>query len=104
MLCVLNLGEKDAPRLHEVEEEYRKGPFAGRKNTAVTAICGKIEAELAELKPEEAKEYLASYGLKESGAGAPDLGHLFAAGADELPDRGRDRSARLDHPHEQHGA
>ena len=30
MLCVLNLGEKDAGRLHEVEEEYRKGPFAGR--------------------------------------------------------------------------
>src|SRR6202795_2463031 len=67
MLCVLNLGEKDAGRMHEVEEEYRKGPFAGRKNTAVTAICGQIEAELAELKPEEAKELLASYGLKESG-------------------------------------
>jgi len=67
MLCVLNLGEKDAARLHEVEEEYRKGPFAGRRNTAVTAICGQIEAELAELKPEEAKEMLASYGLKESG-------------------------------------
>src|SRR6202451_1532753 len=28
VLCVLNIGEKDAPRLHEVEEEYRKGPFA----------------------------------------------------------------------------
>jgi len=67
MLCVLNLGEKDASRLHEVEEEYRKGPFAGRKNTAVTAICGQIEAELAELKPEEAKELLSSYGLNESG-------------------------------------
>jgi len=67
MLCVLNLGEKDAPRLHDVEEEYRQGPFAGRKNTAVTAICGQVEAELAELQPEEAKELLASYGLKESG-------------------------------------
>ena len=29
MLCVLNLGEEDAPRLHEVEEKYRNGPFAG---------------------------------------------------------------------------
>lgn len=66
VLCVLNIGEKDAPRLHEVEEEYRKGAFAGRKNIAVTAVCGQVEAELAELKPEEAKEYLASYGLKES--------------------------------------
>lgn len=67
MLCVLNLGEKDAARLHEVEEEYRNGPFAGRRNTAVTAICGQIEAELAELGSDEAQEMLASYGLKESG-------------------------------------
>ena len=67
MLCVLNLGDKDAGRLHQVEDEYRNGPFAGRKNTAVTAICGQIEAELAELKPEEARELLSSYGLPESG-------------------------------------
>jgi GTP-binding protein YchF len=67
MLIVLNLGEADASRLHEVEEQYRNGPFAGRPHTAVTGICGKIEAELAELSPEEAKEYLSSYGLKESG-------------------------------------
>jgi len=67
MLCVLNLGEADAPRMHEVEQQYRSGPFANRSNMAVTAVCGKIEAELAELPPEDAKEYLASYGLKESG-------------------------------------
>jgi GTP-binding protein YchF len=67
MLCVLNVGEADASRPHEIEEQYRKTAFAGRKGTAVTAICGKIEAELAELSPEEAREYLASYGLKESG-------------------------------------
>jgi GTP-binding protein YchF len=67
ILCVMNIGESDASRLHEVEEQYRNGVFAGRKNIAVTAICGKVEAELAELKPEEAKEYLASYGLTDSG-------------------------------------
>jgi hypothetical protein len=67
MLCVLNLGESDASRLAEVEDEYRKGPLAGRPGTAVTAICGKIEAELAELSKEEASDYMASYGLKESG-------------------------------------
>jgi len=67
MLCVLNLGEADAGRMHEVEERYRTGPLAGKPNTSVTAVCGKIEAELAELPPEDAKEYLASYGLKESG-------------------------------------
>lgn len=67
MLCVLNIGEADVPRMHEIEEQYRTGPLAGKARTVVTAICGKIEAELAELSSEEAKEYLASYGLQESG-------------------------------------
>jgi GTP-binding protein YchF len=67
MLCVLNLGEEDAEKLHEIEEQYRTGAFGGRKQVAVTAVCGKIEAELAELPPAEASELLASYGLKESG-------------------------------------
>ena len=67
MLYVLNLGESEAGKLHEREKEYREGPLAGRKNTSVAAVCGKIEAELAELAPEEQRDYLASYGLKESG-------------------------------------
>jgi GTP-binding protein YchF len=64
ILYVLNLGEEDASRLHEREQEFREGPLKGEH---VTGICGKIEAELAELPPDEAKDYLASYGLKESG-------------------------------------
>ncbi len=67
LLCVLNLGEEDAARMREVEEQFRTGPLAGRAHTGVTAICGKIEAELADLSPEDAKEYMASYGLTESG-------------------------------------
>jgi ribosome-binding ATPase len=67
MLYVLNIGEEEAGRLHEREEEYRTGPLAGRAHTAVTAVCGKIEAELAELPRAEQLEYLASYGLSESG-------------------------------------
>jgi ribosome-binding ATPase len=67
MLYVLNLGESEAGKLHQHEEEYRNGPLAGRKHTSATAVCGKIEAELAELQPEEQRDYLASYGLQESG-------------------------------------
>ena len=67
MLYVLNIGEEEAGRPHEREEEYRNGPLAGRAHTAVTAVCGKIEAELAELPRGEQLEYLASYGLTESG-------------------------------------
>ncbi|HEY1337381.1 MAG TPA: redox-regulated ATPase YchF [Bryobacteraceae bacterium] len=67
MLYVLNLGESEAGKLHEREKEYRDGPLAGRRQTSVAAVCGKIEAELAELPREEQKDYLASYGLSESG-------------------------------------
>jgi GTP-binding protein YchF len=67
MLYVLNLGEEDAGRLHQREAEFRTQHLTGRPHTEVTAVCGKIEAELAELPPEESADYLASYGLTESG-------------------------------------
>jgi GTP-binding protein YchF len=67
VLYVLNLGEDEAGKLHDREREYREGPLAGRKHTAVTGVCGKIEAELAELPRAEQQDYLASYGLGESG-------------------------------------
>jgi len=67
MLYVLNLGEADAGKLRDREQEFRAGPIAGRQHVAAAAVCGKIEAELAELPPEEQTDYLASYGLQESG-------------------------------------
>ena len=66
MLYVMNLGEEDAPKLHEREEQFR-AQLAAKPGTAVAAVCGKIEAELAELSAEDAAEYLASYGLAEPG-------------------------------------
>lgn len=73
MLYVLNLGEEDATKLHEVEQSYRE-KLGSRPNTNVAAICGKIEAELAELSAEEAKELMDSYGLAE-----PGLNRLISA-------------------------
>ena len=66
MLYVLNLGEEDASKLTEREAELR-ALVGDRPGTAVTAVCGKIEAELAELPAAEAAEYMASYGLAQSG-------------------------------------
>jgi GTP-binding protein YchF len=66
MLYVLNIGENDTARLHDIELEWR-ARLGGSAHTAVTAVCGKVEAELAELPPAEQSEYLSSYGLKESG-------------------------------------
>ncbi|HZP01486.1 MAG TPA: redox-regulated ATPase YchF [Terriglobia bacterium] len=66
MLYVLNLGEKDAARASAAEEFATEAGLKHRPHTAVTAICGKVEAELAELDDADAREFLASYGLKES--------------------------------------
>lgn len=67
VLFVLNVGENDAPRLHEIEKSYRDGALGNRVRTGVAAICGKIEAELAELSGEDQREVMSSYGLLESG-------------------------------------
>ena len=67
VLFVLNVGENDAPRLHEIEKSYREGALGNRVRTGVSAICGKIEAELAELSGEDQREVMSSYGLLESG-------------------------------------
>src|SRR4029079_18746965 len=39
-----------------------------REKTENTIICGKLEAEMAELPPDELKSFLGDYGLSESGA------------------------------------
>ncbi|MBK7926624.1 MAG: redox-regulated ATPase YchF [Bryobacterales bacterium] len=67
MLCVLNVGEGDAGRLHEVEAEFREKTLAGRAHMEATAVCGKVEAELSELDAEAAAEFMGTYGIKESG-------------------------------------
>lgn len=66
MLYVMNAGEEDAGRLAELEQIYRE-KLGNKPHTAVTAVCGKIEAELAELSPEEGAEMMESYGLKDPG-------------------------------------
>jgi hypothetical protein len=66
MLYALNLGEKDVARANAAEQFAIEAGLKQRPNTAVTAVCGKVEAELAELDDSEAAEFLASYALEES--------------------------------------
>ena len=67
MLYVLNLGDEEAGELDTAVERHKLGALQGRPNTAVVAVCGRLEAELAEMEEKEAAELLASYGLKEPG-------------------------------------
>lgn len=63
MIYVENVGEDQLDRLRHPETT---GPL--RPNTEQTVICGKLEAEMAELPPDELKTFLADYQLHESGA------------------------------------
>jgi GTP-binding protein YchF len=69
MLYVLNIGESAAlgKDLEEAVAKYGVPEVASRTNTGALAVCAKVEAELAEMSDEDAAEFLASYGLKESG-------------------------------------
>ncbi|HZP17947.1 MAG TPA: redox-regulated ATPase YchF [Terriglobales bacterium] len=69
ILYVLNIGESSdlGKDLENAVTKYRLAELVSRSNAAATAICGKVEAELAEMSDADAAEFLASYGLKESG-------------------------------------
>jgi GTP-binding protein YchF len=67
MLYVLNLGDDEAADLDKAVEKHKLAALQGRPNTAVVAVCGRLEAELAEMEEKEAAELLSSYGLKEPG-------------------------------------
>ncbi|HUI85459.1 MAG TPA: redox-regulated ATPase YchF [Candidatus Binatia bacterium] len=69
MLYVLNIGESAAlgKDLEEAATKYGISEAASRPNTGALAVCAKVEAELAEMSDEDAAEFLASYGLAESG-------------------------------------
>jgi hypothetical protein len=69
ILYVLNIGESITlgDDLEAAVSRFKLDEVAHRPNAGATAICGKVEAELAEMDDEEAAEFLASYGLHESG-------------------------------------
>lgn len=69
ILYTLNIGESMTlgADLDAAVSKYKLDEVAQRLNSGATAICGKVEAELAEMDDEEAADFLSSYGLHESG-------------------------------------
>ena len=65
LLVVININEADAARTAELEAEYRQR-FSG-VHTALAAISGKIEQELAQLSNDEAAEFRKDLGIVEPG-------------------------------------
>src|ERR1700686_1806576 len=69
ILYVLNVNESTelGKELEAAVSKYKLTEIAARPNAAATAICGKVEAELADMSDADAAEFLSSYGLTESG-------------------------------------
>jgi len=69
MLYVLNISESSqlGKDLEDATAKYNLGEVTAKPNTGATAICGKVEAELAEMSDADAADFLSSYGLTESG-------------------------------------
>ncbi len=69
ILYVLNIGESTelGKDLEAAVAKFKLIEVASRPNAGASAICGKVEAELAQMSDEDAAEFLGSYGLTESG-------------------------------------
>jgi len=63
VLYCCNVGEGDLPKGNAWSDAVRAR--AEREGAGVVVLCGKVEAELAELGEDDRKELLASYGLTE---------------------------------------
>jgi ribosome-binding ATPase len=66
VLYAANVSEADLPTMENpFVQQVRE--YAQQEGNAVIPICGKLEAEVAELEEEEQRDFLADLGLEESG-------------------------------------
>ena len=75
IIYVCNVAEKEAADYSANVHVKKVQEFAAKEQAEVVVISAKVEAEIAELPEEEAKEYLAMEGLTEAG-----LNRLIKAG------------------------
>lgn len=66
VIYAANVAESDLPEMSNPYVQAVRN-WAAKEDSAVIPICAKFEEELAQLTPEEAKEFLESVGLSEPG-------------------------------------
>ncbi len=66
ILLVINAGDQDAPKIEHVVEAYGLQKQAAMRNVAITAVCGKIESEIAALLPDDAQLFMEDLGISGS--------------------------------------
>jgi ribosome-binding ATPase len=63
IVLVLNVGDQDASKIAHVVEEFGLQNQASMRNVGITAVCGKIESEIAALAPEDARMFMEDLGI-----------------------------------------
>ncbi len=66
-IIVLNLGESDISQIDSAIDKFELQAWAARPRLGFSAVCGKIEAEIAELAESEAEAFLKELGFSEPG-------------------------------------
>lgn len=67
LLIALNLADADVAKIPNAVEEFALQKQASMRDVGITAVCGKIEAEIASLQPVDARLFMEDLGLKASG-------------------------------------
>jgi hypothetical protein len=63
MMLVLNVGDQDASKIVGAAEAFGLQKQASMRNIGITAVCGKIESEIAALPPEDARMFMEDLGI-----------------------------------------
>jgi len=67
MMLVINVGDQDASKIARVVEAFGLQKQASMRNIGITAVCGKIESEIAALAPEDARMFMEDLGIPGNG-------------------------------------
>jgi len=65
ILLAINVGDRDAPKIAHVIEEFHLQDRASMRNVGILAVCGKIESEIAALPPDDARMFMEDLGISE---------------------------------------
>jgi ribosome-binding ATPase len=66
ILLVMNVDDQEAPKITQVIEDLGLQKLASKHNVGITAVCGKIESEIATLAPEDAQLFMEDLGISGS--------------------------------------
>ena len=66
VLLGINVGDQDASKIANIVEELGLQKQASMRNVGITAVCGKIESEIAALSAEDARMFMEDLGISGS--------------------------------------